>query len=219
MTEAAYRRAADGAVWDLGPGPARALARRDAGLKRALAAIDGPVARARPGGFEGLFRIVTEQQVSVESGKAVWRRCQEAVRPMAPAAYLALTSDQRRRLGLTRPKQSYVAAIAEAILSGALDLGALPGVDDEAAMEALQTVKGVGPWSAAIYLMFCEGRADIWPSGDVALMAAYQAAAELPERPASDAFDERAQTWRPYRGLAAHILWTYYAHLKGRVPG
>ncbi|MEL7027805.1 MAG: DNA-3-methyladenine glycosylase 2 family protein, partial [Pseudomonadota bacterium] len=120
--------------------------------------------------------------------------------------------------GLSGPKSRYVEALARALEDGSLDLAALAGAGDVEAMDTIQSVKGLGPWSAAIYLLFCEGRVDIWPPGDVALMTAYQAAADLEKRPPAKEFDPLAEAWRPYRGVAAHILWTYYAHLKRRKP-
>jgi len=123
-----------------------------------------------------------------------------------------------KKIGLSGPKTRYVLLLANDIESGALDLDALPMLDNEAAAAMLQSVTGIGPWTAAIYLLFCEGRVDIWPSNDVALKAAYNAA--KPRKPHLDqkTFDARSIRWAPYRGIAAHILWTYYAHLKGRTP-
>lgn len=199
-------------------GPCRTLARRDAALKVALKAIGKPHIRRRPGGFEALFRIIVEQQVSVPSAQAIWGRCQAAFPDITPAAALAAGEAGLKELGLSTPKARYVAALAATIAAGELDIEGLARADDEAASRALQEVKGIGPWTAAIYLLFCDGRLDIWPPGDVALQAAYGAAAGLPARIEARALDEAAANWAPWRGLAAHILWTYYAHLRGRRP-
>jgi DNA-3-methyladenine glycosylase II len=195
--------------------PCAALARRDQALRRALKAIGEPHIRRRPGGFEGLFRIIVEQQVSVPSAQAIWSRCRSAYPDLAPAAVLKSGEAGLKAAGLSGPKARYVIALAEAADSGAVDLCALPTEDMEAGA-ALQALKGIGPWTAAIYLLFCEGRIDIWPPNDVALKHAYNAAAKgaLDQR----ALDELAVAWSPWRGLAAHILWTYYAHLRGRTP-
>lgn len=195
-----------------------ALSKKDWTLARALGAIGAPYIRRREGGFEGLFRIIVEQQVSVASAQAIWARCLKGVRPMTPAAALRLGADGLKALGLSGPKARYVTALAEAVEAGALDPQALAAMDDEEAGAALQAVKGVGPWTAAIYLLFCEGRVDIWPPGDVALLGAYKAAQYRGPAPAMKRLDEKAAKWAPYRGVAAHILWTYYAHVRGRTP-
>ncbi len=197
---------------------ARLLARRDPALKRALSAIGAPYVRRRRGGFEGLLRIIVEQQVSVPSAQALWKRVISAHGKPKAAVFRMLTDDDYRAFGFSRPKVVYARALADAVDDGALDFKALKRLPDEDAVEMLTALKGVGPWSAAIYLLFCEGRMDVWPPGDVALMNAYQQAAELPERPSSGELDEQSAGWAPQRGMAAHILWTYYAHLRGRNP-
>ncbi|MEO1241774.1 MAG: DNA-3-methyladenine glycosylase 2 family protein [Pseudomonadota bacterium] len=195
-----------------------ALAKKDATLARALDAIERPHIRRRPGGFEALFRIIVEQQVSVASAQAIWGRCQDGMAAMTPQAALRQGKDGLRSFGLSGPKIRYVLALAQSIEKDDLDLAALPGLDDEDASKMLQTIKGIGPWTAAIYLLFCEGRVDIWPPGDVALLGAYGAARRRGPRPDMKQFDLRARKWAPYRGVAAHILWTYYAHIRGRAP-
>lgn len=194
------------------------LARKDAALAAALKAIGAPHIRRRPGGFEGLFRIIVEQQVSVPSAQAIWARCQAGCAHADPRSVGALGVDGLRALGLSTPKARYVGALAESVAGGRFDFAALAGADDETASAQLQAVKGIGPWTAAIYLLFCEGRIDIWPPGDVALQSAYGAASGLPGKIEGRVLDARAEGWAPLRGLAAHILWTYYAHLRGRRP-
>jgi len=196
----------------------RRLARRDPVMRRALGAIGEPVIRRRTGGFEGLFRIIVEQQVSVPSAQAIWARCREALPKVTPRSALDLGEEGLKGLGLSRPKARYVAGVAEAVAAGRLRFETVADAPDDEAAGMLTAEKGVGPWSAAIYLLFCEGRADIWPSNDVALLAAYAEAAGLEERPAMAALDDAAEAWRPTRGIAAHVLWTYYARLKGRAP-
>jgi DNA-3-methyladenine glycosylase II len=194
----------------------RALSKKDAGLKRASAAIGAPQIRRREAGFPGLFRIIVEQQVSVPSAQAIWKRCNEGVDCLSPRAVAALGQEALRALGLSSPKARYVAGVAEAAAAGAIDFGQLSLLGDDEAAAMLVALKGVGPWTASIYLLFCEGRVDVWPPNDVALKHAYNAAADatLDQR----AVDERAVNWAPWRGVAAHILWTYYAHLRGRAP-
>lgn len=187
-------------------------------LARALDAIETPHIRRRPGGFEALFRIIVEQQVSVQSAQAIWGRCRKGMTALTPRAALRQGEDGLRGFGLSGPKVRYVMALADDVESGRLDFEALAQSSDAEAALALQKIKGIGPWTAAIYLLFCEGRVDIWPPGDVALLAAYCAGRKRRPHPAMKQFDRRAQKWAPYRGVAAHILWTYYAHLRGREP-
>ncbi len=195
-----------------------ALAHKDKTLARALDAIGAPHIRRRPGGFEALFRIIVEQQVSVQSAQAIWARCLANVEPLRPARVLDLGEPGLRACGLSGPKIRYVLALADAVDGGAFDPAAVANMEDEDAAAALQSLKGIGPWTAAIYLLFCEGRIDIWPPGDVALLGAYKAARLRGPLPDMAAFDAKAARWRPWRGVAAHILWTYYAHIRGREP-
>lgn len=194
----------------------KSLAKKDMGLRQAHAAIGRPHIRRRDGGFTGLFRIIVEQQVSVPSAQAIWKRCLEGADCASPASVAALGEEGLRRLGLSTPKARYVLGLAMAADEGRIDFQALPHLCDEEAMDVLVSLKGVGPWTASIYLLFCEGRVDIWPPNDVALKHAYNAAAgaELGQK----SLDALAAEWAPWRGVAAHILWTYYAHLKGRTP-
>jgi len=194
----------------------RALSKKDAALKRATAAIGAPVIRRREGGFEGLFRIIVEQQVSVPSAQAIWKRCLEGTDCRAPATVAALGVDGLRAFGLSTPKARYVAGLADAAATGAIDFAGLSRLGDVDAVASLVALKGVGPWTASIYLLFCDGRADIWPPNDVALKHAYGEAAG--DAVAQRQLDELAEGWAPWRGVAAHVLWTYYAHLKGRTP-
>ncbi|MEM1191852.1 MAG: DNA-3-methyladenine glycosylase 2 family protein [Pseudomonadota bacterium] len=198
--------------------PCRLLAERDSALATALAAIRVPHIRKRPEGFAALFRIIVEQQVSVASAQAIWSRCRAGVKPLTAARVLALGEEHLRTLGLTRQKAHYVHCLAEAVKARRFSFAAVARADDDAARLLLTTLKGVGPWSAGIYLLFCEGRVDIWPPGDIAMEHAYAHAAGLPEKPSSAMLNDIAEGWAPWRGLAAHILWTYYAHIRQRDP-
>ena len=198
--------------------PCNYLAKTDPALKTALDAIGSPVIRKRKGGFEGLFRIIVEQQVSVPSTQAIWARCREGAHPISARHIAQLGEESLKTMGLTRQKSHYIVTIAKAIGQREFSFGPLPSLDDEAALSHLQQLKGVGPWSAGIYLLFCEGRIDIWPPGDVALEHSFGRAKGLPSKPASETLNDASLKWRPYRGLAAHILWTYYAHIRGRKP-
>lgn len=194
----------------------RSLSRRDAGLRAASKAIGKPHIRRREGGFQGLFRIIVEQQVSVPSAQAIWMRCQDGVDCASPRAVQTLGLDGLRALGLSSPKARYILEIAKAFANGEIDLAALSANGDREAIARLVALRGVGPWTASIYLLFCEGRVDIWPPNDVALKHAYNAAAgaDLDQK----ALDAKADRWSPWRGVAAHILWNYYAQQRGRTP-
>jgi len=211
----APRRAAIDVFTDVTPAM-RSLSRQDAGLRTAGKAIGKPHIRRRDGGFCGLFRIIVEQQVSVPSAQAIWKRCREGVDCTSPRAVQNLGVDGLRGLGLSSPKARYVTEIAKAFVEGDIDLAALAASADEDAMARLTTLRGVGPWTASIYLLFCEGRVDIWPPNDVALKHAYNAAAgaDLDQKK----LDAKAAYWSPWRGVAAHVLWTYYAQIRGRTP-
>lgn len=209
-------------VFDDVSAPCAELAARDRALKTALGAVGKPHIRRRGGGFEGLFRIIVEQQVSVPSAQAILKRCAAGVDCASPEAVVALGEPGLKGLGLSGPKARYVYGLALAARDGALDFAGLGGLGDDEAAATLIALKGVGPWTAAIYLLFCEGRTDIWPPNDVALKGAYNAASISGAAGARSvdqkALDRRAAKWAPYRGVAAHILWTYYAHIRGRAP-
>ncbi len=196
-----------------------ALSKLSHPLSIASKAIDhAPHIRFREGGYQGLFRIIIEQQVSVPSAQAILGRCNVRIPEITPEAISKMSEEQLRACGLSGPKIRYVRASAEAILEGSLDLDNLQKLDDAEAAAHMCKVKGIGPWTAAIYLLFCDKRMDIWPRGDVALLAAFAAASGFSTKPAMKDFDDGAQDWAPYRGIAAHILWTYYAKLRGRSP-
>ncbi|WP_306251200.1 DNA-3-methyladenine glycosylase [Parvularcula sp. IMCC14364] len=197
-----------------------ALAARSDSLAMAARAINfEPYIRQRPAGYAGLFRIIVEQQVSVPSAQAILARCEARIPEISVQKVISMSEDDLRACGLSRPKVRYVKGAAQAVLDQSLRFEQLPELEDEAAVAHLCAVKGVGPWTAAIYLLFCEGRLDIWPRNDVALLAAYAAASGFASKPAQKDFDLMASTqWAPWRGMAAHILWTYYAKLRGRKP-
>ena len=199
------------------------LAETDPVLAHALGAIGAPYIRQRPGGFEALFRIIVEQQVSVASAQAIWKRCVDNIDPLTPQTALVVGEDGLRACGLSGPKIRYVRALATSIERGAFNPDGVAAMDDECALTELQSLKGIGPWTAAIYLLFCEGRIDVWPPGDVALLSAWRqarisAGKGRGPQPTMTGLDRRASRWAPQRGLAAHILWTYYAHIRGRTP-
>lgn len=191
----------------------RALRRKCAIMRHVHDTAGHPPLRRRPAGFEGLARIIVGQQVSVASATAIWTRTAETCRPFEPGVLLALTDQQLAAAGLSRPKIRSLRAIAEACSNG-LDLAGLDGASEEQVHAALTEVVGIGPWTADVYIMFCLGRADGWAPGDLALQIAAQRAMGLAERPGAEALKEIGERWRPWRGVAARLLWAYYAALK-----
>jgi DNA-3-methyladenine glycosylase II len=178
-----------------------------AGLKR----HGYPSPRIRDRGHQTLLRTIIGQQVSVASANAIWGRMEAAVGAGLDPVVLAATPDEMlRAAGLSRQKISYVKSLAELIASGELDLFGLPA-DDEEAIAALTRIKGVGRWSAEIYLLFAEGRGDIWPAGDLAVQEEVGQLLGLPERPSEKAVREIAHKWSPHRGAAAIFTWHHYS--------
>jgi len=169
---------------------------------------DPPVRQHAPG-FEGLARIVVGQQLSLASAQAIWGRLQRAAQPMTPRAFVKLSDAELRAAGLSSGKVKTLRALSGAILSG-LDLDRLARAPETEVHEALTALPGIGPWSADIYLLFCLGRADAFAAGDLALQIAARAALGLEQRPSRDELFAIAERWRPWRGVAAHLLWAYY---------
>jgi DNA-3-methyladenine glycosylase II len=170
-----------------------------------------PPPRIRDRGHQTLLRTIIGQQVSVASANAIWGRMEAAVGADLDPVVLAATPDEMlRAAGLSRQKISYVKSLAELIASGELDLFGLPA-DDEEAIAALTRIKGVGRWSAEIYLLFAEGRGDIWPAGDLAVQEEIGQLLGLPERPSEKKVREIARKWSPHRGAAAIFTWHHYS--------
>ncbi|MCA1748968.1 MAG: DNA-3-methyladenine glycosylase [Parasphingopyxis sp.] len=187
-----------------------ALAGIEPRIAGALAAAGYPEPRKRPRGYPTLLRTIVGQQVSVKAADAVWNRLGEALGDLGEPARMAVASDETMRgAGLSRQKQGYARSLAGLIDSGELDLDSLPD-DDEEAIAALTAVKGIGRWSAEIYLLFAEGRPDIWPAGDLAVQIAVGRLFDLDERPSEKIVREKAEGWRPHRGAAAILAWHSY---------
>ncbi|NRA29294.1 MAG: DNA-3-methyladenine glycosylase 2 family protein [Parvularculaceae bacterium] len=195
------------------------LAERCPVIADILSRTGPPSWRARPAGYPGLARIVIEQQLSVASANAILKRARGATGGLRPARVALATEDDLRSLGLSRPKIRYLKALADDVLSRRFRFSTLAGLSDQEAADELTKLLGIGPWTAAVYLLFCEGRQDLWPRADVALLAAHQMAGGSFERSELAAFDDWADaTYAPYRGMAAHILWGQIAYARGRAP-
>ncbi|MGQ0673499.1 MAG: DNA-3-methyladenine glycosylase family protein [Hyphomicrobium sp.] len=171
---------------------------------------DPPLRRWRPG-FEGLVKIVVGQQLSTASADAIWRRTVATVQPLDPATLLAVGDSVLRAAGLSGPKIRTLRAVAGAIVEGRLDIAQLDRASDTVVREALTAVSGIGPWTSDIYLMFCLGRADSWAPGDLALQLAIQSALSLEARPGPAELERIAERWRPWRAVAARLLWADYS--------
>jgi len=191
----------------------KALRRRCAIMRMVHDAAGDPPLRRRAAGFEGLARIIVGQQLSVASASAIWLRTARLCQPFEPAVLAALEDAQLAAAGLSRGKIRTLRAISAACGNG-LDLARLEASSEAEIHDALTAISGVGPWTADIYILFCLGRSDAFAPGDLALQIGAQRALGLKQRPNTEELREIAERWRPWRGVAARLLWTYYAHLK-----
>ena len=187
-----------------------ALAERDGAIAAAVAEAGPPAFEIRPAGFPTLMRAIVAQQVSAASARAIFARLEEAVQPLTPERLCALGEDTVRACGFSRPKIKYAFALAEHVIDGRLPLDRLDGMTDAEIMAALTSVPGIGPWSAEVYMIFAMGRTDVWPAADLALQEAQKRLYGLEERPKPKHSRELAETWAPYRSVAAVTLWHYY---------
>jgi DNA-3-methyladenine glycosylase II len=186
------------------------LARRDADLAVVLTQHGPPPIWVRPPGFVTLVQIILEQQVSLASARAAFERLLEIASPLTPARFLQLDDATLKAVGFSRQKTRYCRQLAEAVLAGSVDIDGLAGLDDGSARQALVRITGVGPWTAEIYLLMALRRADAWPAGDLALATAAHSVKRLPARPSSTEMEALGEGWRPWRSVAAHILWHDY---------
>ena len=188
-----------------------ALAEIEPGIAAAIAATGYPEPRLRDPGYATLLRTIVGQQVSVAAAAAVWNKLEALLGEGCPPENLiAQDFDALRSCGLSRQKQGYARSLAELVITGALPLDALPE-DDEEAIAYLTKVKGIGRWSAEIYLLYAEGRADIWPAGDLAVQEGVGRLLKMEARPSEKDIREIAEKWRPHRGAAAIFTWHIYA--------
>ena len=169
-----------------------------------------PLLRRHTSGLEGLAGIVVSQQVSTASANAIFGRLKARLGSFDAATIHATNDEDLRVCGLSTAKLRTLRALAEAQTSGLLDFAALAMAEAEIAHRALVAIKGIGPWTADIFLLFCLGHADAWPAGDLALQEAARLALGLDARPDAKALNRLGERWRPYRGVAAHCLWAYY---------
>jgi DNA-3-methyladenine glycosylase II len=192
------------------------LSQSDPVLRRIVSKWGRPPFWTHPDGFAGIVLAILAQQVSLESALAAFTKLETALGGITPERFLTLASTELRAVGFSRQKAGYVHGIAKELVDGALDLGALGRMDDDQARSQLMQLNGIGPWTADAYLLFSLKRPDAWPSGDLALAKSIQELQGLESLPAWTEVDQMADRWRPWRAVAARILWHGYLSERGR---
>jgi len=186
------------------------LGDRDADLGAVLYEFGPPPMWDREPGFPTLIHIILEQQVSLASARACFDKLRTTVGELTPESLLALDDRALKTAGFSRQKTEYARVLARALRDGELHLDGLAQLPDDIAREQLMELKGIGKWTADIYLLMALGRPDIWPVGDLALVVAAQQVKGLDSRPSPDEFRELGEAWRPWRSIAARLLWNHY---------
>jgi DNA-3-methyladenine glycosylase II len=197
----------------------RLLAERDAHLADLVGTYGAPPLWVRKPGFSTLVYIILEQQVSLASAKAAFDRLNTAVNPLTPKRFLKLTDEQLLGIGFSRQKTLYARLLAESLARGHFDLRYLRDLDDDAARKMLTAFKGIGNWTADIYLLSALRRPDIWPIGDLALAAAVQEVKQLRKRPSPEKLEKLSNPWKPWRAVAARLFWHAYLSKRGQNSG
>jgi DNA-3-methyladenine glycosylase II len=192
------------------------LARLDPDLARIEREVGRLPWRTREPGFSALLSAIVSQQISNQAASAIWGRLCALPGCLAPERFLALDDDCLRAAGLSRPKIGHARALAEAFGAGVLATEALAALDDAAAIAAISSVRGLGAWSAEVYLLFALQRADVFPAGDLALQASLADLRGLAARPSARELRAMAEAWAPHRALAARLLWHWWRHRTGR---
>ncbi len=186
------------------------LLKSDEDLKDLIKSIPKIVPFKREKGFEGLVRLICEQQLSVASAKAIFDRLAKIVSPFEAKKFLKVSKKDLQKTGLSRQKIDYCTGLANECISGNLDFNALHKMDDEALSKELCKVKGIGKWTADCYMLASLKREDIWPVGDLGLQISVQKLKKLPKRPSETELEEISLKWKPYRTLVANMLWNSY---------
>jgi len=188
----------------------RALCKIDPDFANIYQRLGTPPLWAREPGFPTLVYIILEQQVSLASAKAAFTKLQAASSTITPRTFLKFSDEELKRIGFSRQKAAYCRGLAQSVLKHALDLDTLATLEDDAVRSTLLNIKGIGPWTVNIYLLMVLLRPDIWPSGDLALAVAYQKLKRLDSRPTTKELESIAENWRPWRAVAARLLWFHY---------
>ena len=192
------------------PKIAKKLGKQDPHLQTVLDRHGPPPLWSREPGFATLLQIILEQQVSLKSAKAMLVRLEASIQPFTPPQFLELGDTYLRSLGVTRQKSGYLLDLSDSIVAGRLSFTKLARMSDEEARVVLTRIKGIGLWSADVYLLMAMRRADIWPAGDLALAVAMKELKGLAHRPGPIELEKLAEQWRPHRAVAARMLWQYY---------
>jgi len=191
----------------------------DAELKPIISMVPHVPLRREQTGFPGLCRIIIGQHVSTASASAIHTRFVERINPVSPESYLAANETTLIEIGLTRAKQATLSTLSNAIVSNTLDLEALAEMTAQDAIQKLTGLKGIGPWTAEVYLLFCVGHRDVFAAGDLAVREAVRMAFDMEERPSEQELRQIATRWAPQRGIATRLFWSYYEHVKGNKKG
>jgi len=194
----------------------KALAESDPHLMRVVERYGPPPLWGRDPGFPSLLKIILEQQVSLASAQATYDKLLAKTNPLTPESLLRLSDKELKSVGFSRQKTRYARILAEAIINGSLNLDELQRLDDEKVMNTLTSLTGIGPWTAGIYLLMVLRRPDVLPRGDLALLSAMRDVKELECVPSNDEATNIADSWRPWRAVAARILWHHYLSERGR---
>jgi DNA-3-methyladenine glycosylase II len=192
------------------------LTRRDSDLAEAVARWGKPPFWTHTAGFAGIVLTILSQQVSLESAQATFAKLENAIGSIDPEKFLSLDDHTLRAVGFSRQKTSYIRGLAHEIIAGELDLEDLESMDNDQARRRLMQVRGIGAWTADTYLLFALRRSDAWPSGDLALAKAIQELRGLITIPSPEEVDRIADHWRPWRAVAARILWHHYLNQRNR---
>lgn len=192
------------------------LAARDSDLAQILSKWGKPPFWTHESGFSGIVLSILAQQVSLESAEAAFTKLKQAIPSMSPEEYMSLNDVRLKTIGFSRQKASYVRGIAQGILNAEIDLESVESMKDDEARFSLIQLRGIGPWTADTYLLFCLRRADAWPVGDLALIKAIEGLKGLTAPLAAEEADRLAEHWRPWRAVAARLLWYHYLCSRGR---
>lgn len=193
------------------------LAKQDSGLAGVVSRWGNPPFWTDAPGFPGIVISILAQQVSMESAQATFTKLENTIGSVNPEGFVSLDVDKLRAIGFSRQKASYVRGVAQGIMAGEIDFEALQSMDDDEARTRLMQIRGIGAWTADTYLLFALRRPDAWPSGDLALVKAIGELRGLPTTPSSEEVDRIADHWKPWRAVAARILWHYYLSERGRI--
>ncbi len=186
------------------------LAKIDPDLAKVIFDLGKPPLWSREPGFPTLIHIILEQQVSLASAQAAFNKLRESAGQLTPERFLELTDEELREIGFSRQKTVYSRELSKAILKDELNLEELRSMDDTSVRDTMMKIKGIGPWTADIYLLMALLRSDVWPSGDLALAKATQKIKKLSSKPTPEMLNEIAVLWKPWRAVAARVLWHYY---------